>query len=39
MASILSTVIGIIFVMLLFSMLSSTILELIAGYTSLREST
>ncbi len=36
MASILSTVIGIIFVMLLFSMLSSTILELIAGYTSLR---
>ncbi len=36
MASILSTVIGIIFVMLLFSMLSSTILELIAGFTSLR---
>lgn len=36
MASILSTVIGIVFVMLLFSMLSSTILELIAGYTSLR---
>lgn len=36
MASILSTVIGIIFIMLLFSMLSSTILELMAGYTSLR---
>jgi hypothetical protein len=36
MISILSTVIGIVFVMLLFSLLASTILELIAGFLSLR---
>ncbi len=36
MISILSTVIGIVFVMLLFSLLASTVLELIAGYLSLR---
>jgi hypothetical protein len=36
MLSILSTVIGIVFVMLLFSLLASTIMELIAGYLSLR---
>lgn len=36
MIAILSTVIGIIFVMLLFSLLASTILELVAGYLSLR---
>lgn len=36
MVAILSTVIGIVFVMLLFSLLASTILELIAGFLSLR---
>lgn len=36
MLSILSTVIGIVFVMLLFSLLASTVMELIAGYLSLR---
>ncbi|MBL7828387.1 MAG: hypothetical protein JNJ57_17275 [Saprospiraceae bacterium] len=36
MISILSTVIGIVFVMLLFSLLASTVLELIAGFLSLR---
>lgn len=36
MIAILSTVIGIVFVMLLFSLLASSILELIAGYLSLR---
>lgn len=36
MIGILSTVIGIVFVMLLFSLLASSILELIAGYLSLR---
>lgn len=36
MIAILSTVIGIVFVMLLFSLLASTILELIAGILSLR---
>lgn len=36
MIAILSTVIGIVFVMLLFSLLASTVMELIAGYLSLR---
>ncbi|MCB0527936.1 MAG: hypothetical protein KDC65_05635 [Saprospiraceae bacterium] len=36
MLAILSTIIGIVFVMLLFSMLASTIMELLAGYLSLR---
>lgn len=36
MISILSTVIGIVFVMLLFSLLASTVMELVAGYLSLR---
>lgn len=36
MIAILSTIIGIVFVMLLFSLLASSILELIAGYLSLR---
>lgn len=36
MLSILSTVIGIVFIMLLFSLLASTVMELIAGYLSLR---
>lgn len=36
MIAILSTVIGIVFVMLLFSLLASSILELIAGFLSLR---
>ena len=36
MLAILSTIIGIVFVMLLFSLLASSILELIAGFLSLR---
>ena len=36
MMAILSTIIGIVFVMLLFSLLASSILELIAGFLSLR---
>jgi hypothetical protein len=36
MIAILSTVIGIVFVMLLFSLLASTVMELIAGFLSLR---
>lgn len=36
MIAILSTIIGIVFVMLLFSLLASSILELIAGFLSLR---
>ncbi len=36
MLNLLSTVIGIVFVMLLFSMLASTVMELLAGFLSLR---